>query len=366
MNTAFSHALRVTVCASCGAALHVALDGGEVTCDVCAADMVLAARREGLAPKAVDEADRVAALEAQDKGPLKPPKAVAALTVDGALTDDNAPEAMNSWQKTRAELVTQSASLRSEERDDLALRFYFLTRLLYERLLPQDDDLQLRGILEAAMEAVGHARYRQTFRCMLACEAARVGDLTGAEDWLGPCDAQARDIHADSVYRYSRAFVASHKRQWAQVIDVLGPTHRDVPLATSFDAMCTVLRANAHEKREDVGAAIYELSEGAQRFDGGLEHIEQIIRGSGDLLLCRRSYGNARKLIAGDEPAAKVASKSWSRSLPWVVLSLVFFGFAVGVRNGATIAGLPLDMLFLVLGGAFTLPLVAQFFQERG
>ena len=367
MNTAFSHALRVTICTECGAAVHASGGGGEVSCGVCDTVLDLPPRWEGEAPKEVDELERRTALEAQDGTPLSPSKDVLDLTVAGALTDETADRAMQAWQDTRRALQARDPDDEPGDDDPVALRFYFLTRLLYERLLPQEDDLMMRAILESAMEAVGHRRYRQTFRCMLACEAARVGDLAGSEDWLAPCDPTSRDIHADSVYRYSVSFVASHKKQWAQVIDALGPTHSDIPLAGSFDAMCTVLRANAHEKREDMGAAVYELTRGAERFEGGLARIETIIRSSGELLLCRRSYGRARKMLLGEEPSKGAAARptSWPKILPWVVLSLAFFGIAVGVSDDAEVLGIAADLVFLVLGAAFTVPLIIRFVRQR-
>ncbi|MEM9693036.1 MAG: hypothetical protein AAGA56_10855, partial [Myxococcota bacterium] len=46
MNPAFSHALRVLICSSCGASLNVSLVGGEIICDTCGARHKVAPRRD--------------------------------------------------------------------------------------------------------------------------------------------------------------------------------------------------------------------------------------------------------------------------------------------------------------------------------
>ena len=77
----------------------------------------------------------------------------------------------------------------------------------------QGDDLQLRAVLETALEVLASPSYRQVLRCTLSLEAARVGDVAAAREWLAPCDAQAYDLAADSAYRHAAAYLATRERQ---------------------------------------------------------------------------------------------------------------------------------------------------------
>ncbi len=374
MNTSFSHALRVYICASCGAANHAPPEGGRVSCETCTETAELPPRRE-VDPHspAMDEAQRVAELGKQDVGPLPMPPEVAALTERGALSSERADDAMAAWQAARRALEVGGD-------DDVESRLYFLTRLLYEHLLTQGDDTHMRGIIETALEASHHARYQQVYRCMLACEAARVGDLTGADDWLSPCDRHSCDIHADSVYRYTAAFVATHKRQYPKALSVLGSA--DTPIAESFDAICAVLRANALERLGQLDDAIEALCEAMLRVDGGAVAVERIVRSTGSLRLCRQSLHPAKtrvveRLAAAPAPPAEVEAEAeaaapsslpsprprrksqWATILPWLLLSVLFLALAALTDQGATTGGgRRLDLFFLVMAGAFALPLI--------
>lgn len=390
MNTSFSHALRVYICASCGAANHVSLEGGAVSCETCTEPATLLPRREAEPPaEPIDEVRRIEALRRQDGGPLSMPPDVAALTTQGALDPETAHDAMAAWQETRRALDASGD-------DEVETRLYFLTRLLYEHMLSQADDTQMRGIIETALEASQHARYRQVYRCMLACEAARVGDLTGADDWLSPCDRASADIHADSVYRYTAAFVATHKRQYDKTLRVLGPV--DTPIAESFDAICSVLRANALERTGQLDEAVAELSEAMLRVDGGTPTVERIVRGTGSLRLCRQSFNPAKEQAALEQVAPEAepppapppprppprppplppsrppplpqkpsARKSQLMAmLPWLVLSVLFLILAGLTDDGATTGGgQRLDLFFLVMAAAFALPLILTGFKSR-
>jgi hypothetical protein len=365
MNTAFSHALRVTICVSCGAANHASPEGGELCCGVCQDVGQLAPRLDSdAAEHGLSEDERLEKLRAADPGPLPMPADVSALTRGGVLAPDHAADAMAAWQETRR-------SLRLEVNEVLETRFYFLTRLLYEHMLAQDDDLQLRGVIETALDTATTRRLRQVFRCMLACEAARVDDLTGAEDWLAPCDPRSTDIHTDTVYRYTAAYVASHKRQFDRVLTLLGTRSGDIPIATSFWAICSVLRANAHERRGALDDAVVELADAMARVDGGAAIIETMIRSS-DLTLCRQSFVRARGSLPppaaqpSDDAAPANVRRRWRSIAPWLALSLGFGVLAAFTDASATTtAGQRLDMFFLAMSASFALPLLAMAYKAR-
>lgn len=356
MNTAFSHALRVVLCPSCGEPVTGPTSAGEARCGACQTALSLGERRAREASSALEEAERLTRLADQDGARLVPTAVVKELVVDGELPEERVADAMALWQATRAQIGD------GEESDDLERRFYFLTRLLYERRIEKEDELGMRAILETAIETSRSSRYRQTFRCMLACEAARGGDPVSAEAWLEPCDARSTDIHADSVYRYAFAYVASHQRQWAKVIDVLGATHEDVPMAVAFDGTCSVLRANAHERRQDVAAAVDELAAAMKRLPGGVDDVDQVLRTAGALKLCRRSYGPARKRIGQGGAEGSMAPAAGARMelrevLPWTVLSLACFGLAVGLPAGVSVGGVRADVLLVVSGILLAVPI---------
>ena len=360
MNTTFSHALRVLLCPSCSAPLHVSPAGGEVVCDTCQETQVVHPRDERAQPETmVDVSEQLAQLAEQDPSPIVLPSVLAELTHDGALVAEKAPLALETWQRVRARLT-------SGQDADAEIDLYFLTRLLYERLLAQRDDMQLRALIETALETTRDPRYRQVFGCMLACEAARVGDITGAADWLAPCDPRSTDIHADSVYRYARAFVATRKRQPAKVLTALGRCAGQVPLATSFDAVASVYRADALERSGDLDGAVAELA-GAMRRAGNVAVIDGIVRSSGDVALCRRSLVRAKTSLEPPRSRSTSPSRQSARrprpwllrqaGLHWFVLTVGFLGLAMVTSPTArTPSGHRLDLFFLAVGIAFAIP----------
>jgi hypothetical protein len=201
---------------------------------------------------------------------------------------------------------------------------------------------------------------------MLACEAARVGDITGAEDWLAPCDSRSTDIHADSVYRYALAFVATRKRQPSKVLAVIGRNAGRIPMATSFDAVAAVYRADALERSGDLEAAVAELA-GAMRRAGSVAAIEGVVRSSADVALCRRTLVRAKMAIDPPPSGSSAASldrrgraRPWlyrQAGLHWIVLAVGFLCLAIGTsRTARTPSGHRLDLFFLAIGVAFTIP----------
>ena len=137
-----------------------------------------------------------------------------------------------------------------------------------------------------------------------------------------------------------------------------GPTFDDVPLAESFRASACVLRANAHEKREDVGAAIYELCRGMTQLPNGAQRIEKHIAQMGALAPCRRSYGPARQQAEVESPVAPRRLMS-SRSIALAIIAGSCLLIAIALGGGVQVGGFRLDILFLGLGLAFLVPVVA-------
>lgn len=245
----FSYDLRILVCPQCGGTVEATPKGGLFTCSYCSTSMLLASRMEQ-APVSHDdaqpdsEAQRLETLRAQDGQLFLPPPAIRYLMRGGSLAADRLDDALAEWQKARAELIQGPSAPAGE-------RLYFITNLLYQHYLLNKDYLRLRATLETASELYTEPRHIQDARCMLARTAARDGDMKSARDWLALCETKSSDIHMDSDYRFTKAYLVTRQGQWAQVIEALGDSIDDVPIADHYDATAGVLRANAHEMLGD-------------------------------------------------------------------------------------------------------------------
>lgn len=342
--------------------------GGKHACDVCAHEQVIGPRVE-----VSIEASASEPLRRQD--PLLPrmPDDVAALTGDGTgpvLRTDAAADAMALWQSTRTTLL-QAPS------DEVAhVRFFHLTMLLYRHTKIQRDDEQLRALLESALEVTGSHRNAQIFRCVLSRAALRAEDRAAAEDWLGPCDRSSGDLHADGAYRYTAALLASHKRQHAEVLKLLGRKSGDVPLPDNLDLICAVLRANAHEHGDAIDTAVAELSDCMKRIPNGPREVEGAIRAATPLVLCRQSFVKARRRYdeetggrrdgSGAKPSLAPTKFPIRRAVPWLGLSLFFLGLAIMTdASSQLMSGQRLDILFFVIAGAFFVPIAVLVVRRR-
>lgn len=335
MDTSFSHLLRVLICPACGAATQVQPEGGATTCDVCAETSEFSERREP-----------TAAATPLDETLRELPDDLAELCEDGRLAPDQAPEAMRRWQRARA--------------DGDAQRLYLSTRLLAERLALQDDALQLRAVLESALERLAEPALQQELRCRLAHHAIRAGDLAAADDWLAPCreesDPEARDAVAWSTHRTTAAYLALHRRRPERAIALLGARHGDLPLVDPIWA--AVLRATALEQVEDPEIAARDLARVVKTEAGARPEIERLISDTPDLMLCRHCWAPARLLPRRPQEAPRPRPRLLA-SLPWVLLSLLFFVLAI-VSKPALTGGRPLDLFFVIMGVAFMLPVLIR------
>jgi len=367
MDTAFSHALRVVVCQSCGGAVHGVAAGGEARCSVCDATTELPARDEaplGAGLSRLDEDERLTRLAAQDPTPPSLPPAVEPLARDGVLIAARAAEAFDEWQLSRVALKGGAAA--AEE------RFFTITLLLAPHMAQQGDDLMLRAVLETALDLLPSPSAKQVVRALAAREAARLDDLPAAEEWFAPCDEASPDLRADSAYRVTAAYLATHKRQFERVLDVLGETGGAVPMSDDLVALGAVLRANALERTDRLDAAVGELAATMEAFPDGAARIEHIVRSQGDLNACRRSYVPARSRIDGTGGAvgsrggaspkgttgsAPVLPRPLKKALPWLLVSVVFLGLYGGTAPTVTTSsGQRIDVFFLVLALSFALP----------
>ncbi|MBW2454988.1 MAG: hypothetical protein JRI68_10775 [Deltaproteobacteria bacterium] len=363
MDTAFSHALRVVVCPSCGGAVHGLAAGGESRCSVCDATLALPPRDEapiGVGLTQLTEADRLARLEGQDPSPPPLAPAIEPLVEDGVLIPARAAEAFNEWQLSRAALDGGAAAAEA--------RFFGITLLLARHMAQQGDDLMLRALLETAIDLLPSPSSKQVVRSMAAREAARLGDLPAAEEWFAPCDAASTDLCADSAYRCTAAYLATHKRQFERVLAVLGAKTGLVPICDDLKPLCAVLRANALERLDQVSAAVAALEATMREVPEGPAAIGEIVRAHSDLAACRRSYVPARARVDGgsvfpgpkdaqlgqDQGGAGRPVGTGRKALPWLVISVAFLVlYGVTDAGATTSGGQRIDVFFLVLSLSF-------------
>ncbi len=291
--TVFSHELRILACANCGAPIDGTIAGGSVSCTFCHTANQLQARDESndralatMAPT-MSEAQRFERLRAQDGQPLIPPPSVQHLLVNCALPPQNLPAAQAEWQQARVELMHGGAFATAE-------RFYFLTWLIYSVLSKQNQDRQLRAVLETARDHLTELRYRQEIHGMLARNAARLGDTAAADEWLGLCSPYSDDLHADTAFRFSQAYVSTAKQDFQRVVQVLGARIEEIPINDSCDGVCGVLRANAYEKMGQMEMAVSQLAQLMMSKAASPASVDAIIAANPAFGLCPYSAPQAK------------------------------------------------------------------------
>jgi hypothetical protein len=366
MNTAFSHALRVVVCRECGAAMHVPLEGGAVACSLCSSPNEVGPRDDrqlgaGLSQR--PEAERLAALAAQiERHEDEVPEAIRA-ALPMVARDGAADAVMSAWQAARREL----SLLDAPEAED---RLFWLTLHLHHHTTGRGDDVQLRALLETALEALPSPAYRQVVYCLLAREAAAGSDLAAAEEWLAPCDGRAYDVRADSAYRLASALLEIRRRHPERALALLGLTPGDVPVARSARILAAGLRTVAFaelERHDDAAEALRSAGRGVSDVNA----VESALAQCGlrlppaILATARGDAAPAAVRPARSEWRARLGRRA-SQIIPLGLLTLFFLALAAATDARATaVGGQRLDILFLVLGISFALPLLLILYRAR-
>jgi len=254
----FSFLTRVLMCSKCGAPLQTGFAGGSVACEYCGAVNLVTPRAEEpvepLAAKVdMDEEARLDLLRRQDRIQTETPGDVKQLLSEGELAPWKEGEAFAMWRTTCRELGA-GGGYRSAE------LLYHLTIILAGHFSRMNDNLRQRALFESALEVLTLPRHRQLIRGSLARNAALEGELDAAEKWLEPCNPRSEDLESDSSYRVSRAEIHTMREDWNAVLDVLGRSPTDVPIASTMDAKAMVQRANALEHLGDVDEAAEQLA----------------------------------------------------------------------------------------------------------
>jgi hypothetical protein len=359
--TVFSHSVRVLACGNCGAPLNVPPAGGAASCGYCRATLQVHGRNEAAEVEAatkspcMDEADRFERLRAQAAHPVLLPQSVAHLAVGGVVHPQLVDRAMGEWRQARSELEAGGQFPAAE-------RLFHLTRLLCDHLATARDEIRRRALLETAMELLQAPRHRQVLRGALACNAARVGDLAGADAWLAGCNPRSDDIHVDTAWRFARAYVCTARGDWNGAMQALGSRIGDVPLASAEVEACGLLRANAMERSGQVQQAAEQLQALMGPGSRGAAALMQCLALNGELRLCAESFPVAKQRVDAD-----IAVEGRKRALEkTTVVGIVVFAASIGgVGTLMTIGALfghkgPSPVWGLLVAGLVVLSFVAS------
>jgi hypothetical protein len=210
-----------------------------------------------------------------------------AVLAGGALTADRVGAALGIWRT-----YCQRATAGDHASGEYAV---LITGSLSSYFVVVAKDLQRqRALLESTLDALRDPAQKQVIRCNLARSSVRAGDLHSAQVWFGACDPCSADLHADTAYRVTYAFLATRHGDFRNVLAALGPTPGSIPVALPSRLQIGVLRANAIERSGDLNTAIAQLVAEAQALDGGRQAIPDIAEASAFLQLCPQSLPLAR------------------------------------------------------------------------
>ena len=323
--TTFSHSVRVLACTNCGGPLQVPPSGGSATCTYCGVVLQVDGRDEAAvraaaaqAP-AIDEAERFARLRGQVEHSLSLPESMAHLAIAGVLHPERVEKAMAEWREARGEVGGGGAF-------PVAERLFHLTVLISDHLAMLRDDERQRALLETAMELLQAPRHRQVLRGTLARNAARVGDVAAADEWLAGCNSRSDDIHVDTVWRLSKAYVCTAREDHAGVLQVLGSRVGDVPIVAGEAEACGLLRANALERTGQAQQAEEQLYGIMKHGSRGAAPLVQYLAVHAQLGLCRESFPKAKRRLDAEIAADGKRRVTASTSLAGPIVGLVMVG----------------------------------------
>ncbi len=250
-----------TECPTCGAAVIAELGVEEAACEDCATRVTLPARRRDPVGPAPDEAARTAGLFEQlerfdPKGPLVAwlPHELQRFELMIAQPEQRAAGLAGlrrAWQDARRRL---------ERREPGADAAVFRVGLGLGRLYAEcDEHPRSRAVLEIALGVLPERPQRDMVRCRLARHALRADDDEAHAAWLSECDPYPIALEVDGELRSTRALAAYRREDWPVVLEALGRSHREVPLALPIAPLGLCLRAHALAGLDDHDAARHEI-----------------------------------------------------------------------------------------------------------
>lgn len=350
--------MRVLACAQCAAPVEGTLHGGTFRCPYCHAQNQVAARDERIdhqilqqAPQ-MSEAQRFERLRQQDGQPLMPPPSLQAYMQGGGAADHMIAALQEQWKMAKHELAHGGGYQAAE-------RLYFATLMLRGPMSKQQRDLEVRAMIESALDVLTEPRHRAVMHGFMARDATRLGDPEAGEKWLALMPTRSDDLHIDSAYRITRAYVSTAKRDFNTVLAVLGQRRDDIPIADGNDELAAVMRANAFEKLGRTQEANTEL----QRIMVSPPHAElvgKIIQSNAALSLCSHTYPQLAQQM---QQMSTNVVKSKSGMNTGAIFIVAFLGAPIMIGAQALISALGLpEWIFGIVVGAFVVGILVFVF----
>jgi hypothetical protein len=339
VSNAFSYELRVLLCPQCGAPVDVSPAGGASPCRYCGAHAEMGVRDETLdlvlrpQRQPISEDERISRLRQQVGRPLIPPARILPLFEAGAIPAWRVNEGITMWQAARRDM-TATGNLESGE------AVYFLAMALSSAYGEQKDVTRQRAMLESSLEVLRMPRHRQALRCMLSRLACRSGDLAAAEQWLAPCDASSDDLEMDTPYRFSRALIATTKKDWQGVLQVLGRGPADVPILQAMEPVLVAIRANAVEQLGDVQGAATLLFAFINISALNAQRMEQVLDYWSPFGLCTQCRGLAQTERRQEQAARATASTGGITGIVFAGTGLLMTVVGIGLLIGGLLSGM--------------------------
>ena len=318
VSTVFSHELRILSCKNCMAPFEVAIEGGLIKCDYCGATSQLSRRDEGEVDgshadlsESMSQSERYAILAKQDiPGAVHP--SIYGLLVDGQLASANIPTAKKNWG--------QAHNMRFDSANPQDLEGYFQLTVL---LAPYMEERARRAMLESALEDLSESSHRHILRCMLAREAARLGELSASDAWLNTVDKHSTNLPMHTAYVFAAATLASAREDYERVTQLLGRGATDVPLGDRDEIACSILRVDALDCLGFEEEAQKEVSAWIEKW--GAKRVELAIGHHRPLALCKRVFPAAHLRIHQARTAGLAHQlEGLSMSYAWSLNSIAF------------------------------------------
>lgn len=339
LQSAYSYDHRSVECLHCGAVV-IGLPGSQGDCDQCGSTAEIVVRaRDGEPPaQGVEQPDLWEQVARFDpKGPLvawlPPALSRAELIASDPRNRDAGISALRRELEEARQAAEASASV------DAGDRLFRISVALARAYEAADEHLSCRAVLEASLDRLGRREQRDIVRCSLARKALRAGDVTSYHAWLADCDPSPSTIEVDGELRCARALLPFRDGSWQPVLDALGRSHKEVPLAFTIAPLGHCLRAHALAGLGDHDAARAEIRHLAARVPLGyvrVKHTWARYEGPSSpyAVQVARSASPAPTPPSG-QPAVRVPEP---KRLPWVAIVvgtlIVAAAVALGIHYG--------------------------------
>ncbi len=225
----------------------------------------------------------------------------------------------------------------------------------------QQRDLEVRAMIESALDVLTEPRHRAVMHGFMARDATRLGDPEAGEKWLALMPPSSDDLHIDSAYRITRAYVSTAKRDFNTVLSVLGQRRDDIPIADGNDELAAVMRANAFEKlgrSQEAGAELQRIMVSPPH----AQLVGRIIESNAALQLCSHTYPQMAQQM---QQMSQNVVKSKSGMNTGAIFIVAFLGAPLMIGAQALVSALDLpEWIFGIVVGAFVIGILVFVFSS--